>query len=667
MNNNDILPVWDGHSSSTRSVSFDNLRKAVPYVESAVYDEPFLTITQSNGEKFAVEIKTGGSVISSLLDGQVPVKDDETGDLVYSGATVNQDTGVWTFDRTIEVPNSSLDVGEVVTISEGSTNLLVSNNIDDIVSAVVTSDLKRSGAEQPSFFRFGAEKEFTPQPDDSEVITDNPLIASSTGRVEEPNIRQINQTIFRASEPMGNVVAEIKDKASGVVIKYIPSRAAWYAETEEEKLRNPGLNFVAGDNVIDFVSKEDDTPGVFNIGVSPFVLSRGQQFEIIIKADNMALKGVSGVPYLSEMVQDGPEVQLISEDSQYIKDIIAGNNVIIDKTDPYNPVISASGGSGAGITVDVDDVEITTGVDTLNFDSNSIQLTNDGANKVTIAAKVQPTNYVGIFETVAQLQAAYPTPEDGLYADIINENNNKPPSRYESQSNAWIGLGGIPGDVIVNDIKSLGIVAGEGLKYEDDGGSAKLSVSGNIPVTTFDVTADSTRNVDESYVGGVISIIQTPPAISIPMQIYISDHSAFQVGDVIKIGADRDGENAYTNYYFAVYYNDASGRNLVRYPANNITMIRTFSSWDVQLDGRFTNVSIRPRSAFNIPYEADEQYSTPVNAFVFAESDAVEFDVDEDSNTRIVKIDLDAITQTTQLLRRLALILPEVDSQTLPR
>ena len=89
---------------------------------------------------------------------------------------------------------------------------------------------------------------------------------------------------------------------------------------------------------------------------------------------------------------------------------------------------------------------------------------------------------------------------------------------------------------------------------------------------------------------------------------------------MVKIGADRDGENAYTNYYFAVYYNDAAGRNLVRYPANNITMIRTFSSWDVQLDGRFTNVSIRPRSEFNIPYEADEQYSTPVNAFVFAES-----------------------------------------------
>jgi len=312
VNPGDLLVIWDEENQRTRSISYDTLKAAVPYLESAEYIGPNLILTQSDGETITVAIPSGGDVISGLLDGQVPVKDQATGQLVYSGATVNSETGQWVFDRTIEVPSSSLDVGDVVTISEGSTDLLISNNIDGIVSAVVSSEIDSTGAKPPSYFKFGEEKSFIPQPFDDEVITTNPLIASSTGRVVSPDVRQINQTIFRADQDMPNVVAQIKDKASGMVIKYIPSRAAWEAETEEDRARNPGLDFIAGDNVIDYVSREADSDGVFNIGVSPFRLTEGQEFEIIIKADVMALKGISGVPYLAEMVQDGPEVSLAS-------------------------------------------------------------------------------------------------------------------------------------------------------------------------------------------------------------------------------------------------------------------------------------------------------------------------------------------------------------------
>ena len=251
INPGDLLVIWDKENQRTRSVSYDTLQEAVPYLESAEYISPNLILTQSNGEVITVAIPSGGDVISGLLDGQVPIKDQSTGQLVYSGATVNPDTGQWVFDRTIEVPSSSLDVGQVVTISEGSTELLISNNVDGVVSAVISSDIDSAGAKNPSYFKFGAEKSFIPQPFDSEVITTNPLIASSVGRVVSPDVRQINQTIFRADQNMPNTVAEIKDKASGKVIKYIPSRAAWEAETEEDKARNPGLNFISGDNVID--------------------------------------------------------------------------------------------------------------------------------------------------------------------------------------------------------------------------------------------------------------------------------------------------------------------------------------------------------------------------------------------------------------------------------
>ena len=332
-----------------------------------------------------------------------------------------------------------------------------------------------------------------------------------------------------------------------------------------------------------------------------------------------------------------------------VESVVAGNKIFVDDSDPKNPIVSwdPSGDLLPGVNIDKEGVQVLSAADTLNF-SSAFNVTKakdtGGTVNIELSTTARGTNEVGVFESTTDLLAAYPTPEDGLYARVLQDNNNLPDDRYESKGGNWVGMGGVAGQVIVDDNKSLGLIMGDGLKAEDDGGSAKISLDGNTPVLTFDVTTDSTRSVDTSYVGKIISIIQTPPSISIPMQITLVDHSQFKTGDTIKIAADRDGDNAYKNYYFAVYFNDASGRNIAKYPANNITMVRTDTAWDVQLDGRFTNVSIRPKSQFNIPYAPDEQYNTPVNAFVFAESDAVSFDVDDDTNTRIVKVDLDSVT-----------------------
>ena len=332
-----------------------------------------------------------------------------------------------------------------------------------------------------------------------------------------------------------------------------------------------------------------------------------------------------------------------------VESVVAGNKIFVDDSDPKNPIVSWDPSSDLlpGVNIDKEGVQVLSAADTLNF-SSAFNVTKakdtGGTVNIELSTTARGTNEVGVFESTTDLLAAYPTPEDGLYARVLQDNNNLPDDRYESKGGNWVGMGGVAGQVIVDDNKSLGLIMGDGLKAEDDGGSAKISLDGNTPVLTFDVTTDSTRSVDTSYVGKIISIIQTPPSISIPMQITLVDHSQFKTGDTIKIAADRDGDNAYKNYYFAVYFNDASGRNIAKYPANNITMVRTDTAWDVQLDGRFTNVSIRPKSEFNIPYAPDEQYNTPVNAFVFAESPSVEFQIDEDTNTRIVKVDLDSVT-----------------------
>ena len=356
-----------------------------------------------------------------------------------------------------------------------------------------------------------------------------------------------------------------------------------------------------------------------------------------------------GKMYYSIGTRLGKKENLLgAESGEYIKTITAGNNVVVNDSDPKNLIISASGGGGGAsdLTIDIDGTELVTGVDTLDFDSKSLKVTDEGANKVKIEAiSKTETNFVGVFNTLLELNVAYPKPDDGLHAHVLQDGGIKPSEQYKSNTETWINIGPVAGDVFVDDVKSNGVVVGDGLDSSMDlDNNAVISVSGNVPVTTFDVTADSTRSVDSTFVGKMISIIQTPPSISIPMQITLSDHSLFKTGDTIKIAADRDGDDAYSNYYFAVYFNDSKGRQIAKYPANNITMVRTNTAWDVQLDGRFTNVSIRPKAQFNVPYEPDEQYNTPVNAFVFAESPAVEFEVDDDTNTRIVKVDFDALS-----------------------
>lgn len=406
-------------------------------------EDGFSQLTKLNlTEKLLVKGDPVLPISFKLLEGQVVKYDEESGTLVYSGATVNPNTGVWTFDKTIEVPAASVAVGEVVTLSEGSTELIISNNVNEIISTTVTSNLEPSGALKPSYFNLGAEFTFTPQGNDSEVITTNPIMVTTTGMVVAPNVRQINQTIFRADAPMSNLVAEIRDQASGVVIKYIPSKAAWEASTPEERLENPGLDFIAGDNVIDYISKEPDSPGVFNLGVSPFRITQGQLSDITIKADTMSLKGVSGIPYLSEMVQDGPEVSVLDEnefsnisDNQIPKKDSSGKGFIDSALTEFAAEIVSTKAlnlpGGGALQFDNNDLSSggtisggATGVRFKNLTDDSIgyllsiPFTDVGGTSTPIYDEFQPIITVPSLSDISEERTA--NPPDGIRFDFLN-------------------------------------------------------------------------------------------------------------------------------------------------------------------------------------------------------------------------------------------------------
>ncbi len=265
---------------------------------------------QSSGDTI-ISVESGGSaIIDDLLPYEIPMKDPVDAKLSYSGATVDSVTGEITFDKSINVPAGSINVGAAATLSEGGEDLLVLGNITDKRGFALTADFDGTGSMVPDYVNLGAEFNNVLQPVDTDINTQNPLEFSIIGGVTPPDIRQTNQVTFRASQAMPNVVARVTDTASGTVIRYIPDRAAWDSNTG-------GLDFIVGDNIVDFISKDPSSAGIFNIGTVPFRLESGQQIDVELKSDSMSLKGVQAgpnfFPYLSQMIQEGPLVRLALE------------------------------------------------------------------------------------------------------------------------------------------------------------------------------------------------------------------------------------------------------------------------------------------------------------------------------------------------------------------
>lgn len=161
---------------------------------------------------------------------------------------------------------------------------------------------------------------------------------------------------------------------------------------------------------------------------------------------------------------------------------------------------------------------------------------------------------------------------------------------------------------------------------------------GSQDVVDLDVSIDSTVTLDNSYVGRFVNIIQTGVAASIPMRITIASHNLFNEGDVVKIAADQ----TYVNYYIAIYYSDKIGRQYAIYPAKSATLTATKNGWDVNQDGTFTKVAVRPKADAGTIFADDDPDVRPVQAFSFIDHPAVNYIEDEDGN-RVVEVDLNKI------------------------
>lgn len=478
MNDNDILPVWDGSTASTRSISFKNLRTAVPYMETVVYEDPNLILTQSDGNQFTVNISDVLDIIGpDVEDNDLVIWDVNTSQFISAGANKDPSTGEITFDQTINVPAGSINVGASITLSEGGEELVVKSNATETKGFVLKADYDDDGSITPEYVDLRAEYNIDLQSSDPDILTDNPLNFSIIGAVTSPDIRQTNQVTFRAASAMPNVTARIVDTASGVVIRYVPNKAAW--DNNEG-----GLDFIAGDNIVDFNSDEPSTTGVFNIGVLPFRLASGQQIDIEFRADTMALRGISpNIPYITQLVQDGsPNILATLSDADNISASYLNLNASYTDTAATTSGFVTNHQATATATT-LTDAVFTAGV--------------DGVSNPTVI-----TNGSGIFSTGDLIQVSNTRVNDGLY-------------EVEDHTSTTLTIRGVGTVSTVEDFTSTDF------KFTTD--------SGNITKVNISVIRAGTGGLWETGSGSETGIVFTEvPNLNLPVS---TTDQAFAVWD----------------------------------------------------------------------------------------------------------------------------------------
>lgn len=244
-----------------------------------------------------------GATTTNLQAGTVAVSDGN--EFTSQGINVDQSDGEVTFDASINVPSASIKVGEAMELSEGISDLVIVDLLDNTMSFSTNSDFDDStGSSVPAFFDFAGPVTTNINLVDTTIITTNPLLFDITGTSTPPDVTLVDQAIIRSNGPMTNFRAKITDNATGIALRYIPSKAAFDGTLT-------GLSIIAGDTTFFFASNAVDTATTFHLGFVPFIIESGQQVDFEVVADSIDVLGNgSNFPYLVLETHDGPPIDV---------------------------------------------------------------------------------------------------------------------------------------------------------------------------------------------------------------------------------------------------------------------------------------------------------------------------------------------------------------------
>ncbi len=292
--------------------------------------------------------------VSALNEGDTVRFNSTTAKLEPAPANVDDTTGEFTFDNSINVPSGSVNVGEVLQLSEGIADLVIVDKLKSQMSFSVNSEFTdATGSSDPFYYNFGSPFALNIQTDDTQVLTANPLTFSLTGTVVAPEVRLIDQMNIRTNGPMTNFRAKLVDNVTGLAIRYIPSKTAYDGNAD-------GLTLGTGDVTFYFASEGTTTATDIYLGYSPFLIEASQQIDFTVIADSIDVLGeIGGIPYLTAEAHDGPPIVLgqdahskqvqatgileggvVSQASGTTVDWTSGRGQVADYTNPEVPVIT---------------------------------------------------------------------------------------------------------------------------------------------------------------------------------------------------------------------------------------------------------------------------------------------------------------------------------------
>jgi len=283
-----------------------------------------MSLIRGGGGSLTPEQEDAVDSIVNLSDDTVPKA--SSGALVDGSSNVDPTTNKTKFDGSVGIPQASLDVSDIVTLSEATGFLVLKNNVTDLNFYQLDYLVTNQGTFTPNFLTTSSEFVVSTQPDNSQQITTNPLINT---RVVQADVLS-NAITIETFATMTNTRALITDTVTGVPIKYIPDEKVWVNGVG-------GLDLRLGTNKVDFVSRDPSDPpnGIFNQGYSPLSLDIGRSITIEVRADSVSLLGdVSGDMFIESLSQPSILEKIASlEDTTNIKaDYITVNDEYVSTT-----------------------------------------------------------------------------------------------------------------------------------------------------------------------------------------------------------------------------------------------------------------------------------------------------------------------------------------------
>lgn len=228
-----------------------------------------------------------GVNLDDLAVNEVPYK-AEDGTLQGSGLMMLS-SGALLAPVGFSVESGSVDFGDVLRLSESASFLAIQDMVSLNKYQLVDYSVPRDAVSSKPYYFYLKEAERTFAATTGSDVLTSPI----SFEYKTTLTARTNALVFTAQSAMTNVRLRIKDKASGVAVKYFPSKSAWITGRD-------GTNLSAGDNIIDY----QDTS---------LILMSGTTLVFEIVADNYAFVGnaATGIPKVSAIIQEGYYIGLV--------------------------------------------------------------------------------------------------------------------------------------------------------------------------------------------------------------------------------------------------------------------------------------------------------------------------------------------------------------------